>query len=153
MLWTINLCQLDCTFSHMFKQQLEPGKHERNKPTQLLFLYTVEKQKLCWFNMTLEHDPELDSEDQNILAIETTDTLDNSIDNSNPTFDNEHNSSISDCTDIKQTVDNNDIGIQMNQRLKPLMTICKTKQITLTMKIKIILNLNPQKLFRLTTIP
>ena len=57
-----------------------------------------------------EHDPDLDSEDQNILAIETTDTLDNSIDNSDPTFDNEHNSSISDCTDIKQTVDNSDIG-------------------------------------------
>ena len=30
--------------------------------------------------------------------------------NSNPTFDNVHNSSISDCTDIKQTVDNSDIG-------------------------------------------
>ena len=60
--------------------------------------------------LDFEHDPELDSGDQNILAIETTDTLDNSIDNSDPTFDNEHNSSISDCTDIKQTVDNNDIG-------------------------------------------
>ena len=60
--------------------------------------------------LDFEHDPELDSEDQNILAIETTDTLDNSIDNSDPTFDNEHNSSISDCTDIKQTVDNSDIG-------------------------------------------
>ena len=60
--------------------------------------------------LDFEHDPELDSEDQNILGIETTDTLDNSIDNSNPTFDNEHNSSISDCTDINQTVDNNDIG-------------------------------------------
>ena len=47
------------------------------------------------------------TEDQNILAIESTDTLDNSIDNSDPTFDNEHNS---DCTNIKQTVDNNDIG-------------------------------------------
>ena len=58
----------------------------------------------------IEHDPDLDSEDQNILAIETTDTLDNSIDNSDPTFDNEHNSSISDCTDIKHTVDNSDIG-------------------------------------------
>ena len=57
-----------------------------------------------------EHDPELDSKDQNILAIETTDTLDNSIDNSNPTFDNLHNGSISDYTDIKQTVDNSDIG-------------------------------------------
>ena len=44
-----------------------------------------------------EHDPALDSEDQNILAIESTDTLDNPIDNSNPTFD-VHNSSISDCT-------------------------------------------------------
>ena len=51
--------------------------------------------------LDFEHDPELDSEDQNILAIETTDTLDNSIDNSDPAFDNEHNSSISDCTDIK----------------------------------------------------
>ena len=60
--------------------------------------------------LDIEHDPELDSEDQNILAIETTDTLDNSIDNSDPTFDNEHNSSISDCTDIKQTADNSDIG-------------------------------------------
>ena len=60
--------------------------------------------------LDIEHDPELDSEDQNILAIETTDTLDNSIDNNDPTFDNEHNSSISDCTDIKQTVDNSDIG-------------------------------------------
>ena len=60
--------------------------------------------------LDFEHDPELDSEDQNILAIETTDTLDNSIDNSDPTFHNEHNSSISDCTDIKQTVDNSDIG-------------------------------------------
>ena len=57
-----------------------------------------------------EHDPELYSEDQNILAIETTDTLDNSIDNSDPTFDNEHNRSINDCTDIKPTVDNSDIG-------------------------------------------
>ena len=50
-----------------------------------------------------EHDPELDSDDQNILVIGTTDILDNSIDNIDPTFDNEHNSSISDCTDIKQT--------------------------------------------------
>ena len=58
-------------------------------------------------DVDFEHDPELDSKDQNILAIETTDTLDNSIDNSDPTFDNKHNS---DCTDIKQTVDNNDIG-------------------------------------------
>ena len=49
-------------------------------------------------------------EDQNILAIKSTDTLDNYIDNIDPTFDNEHNSSISDCTDIKQTADNNDIG-------------------------------------------
>ena len=55
--------------------------------------------------LDFEHDPELDSENQNILAIETTDTLDNSIDNSNPTFDNLHNGSISDYTDIKQTVD------------------------------------------------
>ena len=30
--------------------------------------------------------------------------------NSDPTFDNVHNSSITDCTDIKQTVDNHDIG-------------------------------------------
>ena len=60
--------------------------------------------------LDFKHDPELDSEDQNILAIETTDTHDNSIDNSDPTFDNEHNSSISDGTDIKQTVDNSDIG-------------------------------------------
>ena len=30
--------------------------------------------------------------------------------NSDRTFDNVHNSSISDCTDIKQTVDNSDIG-------------------------------------------
>ena len=29
---------------------------------------------------------------------------------SDPTFDNVHNSSISDCTDIKQTIDNSDIG-------------------------------------------
>ena len=57
-----------------------------------------------------EQDPELDSEDQNILAIETTDTLDNSIDNSNPTFDNLHNGSVSNYTDIKQIVDNSDIG-------------------------------------------
>ena len=56
-----------------------------------------------------EHDPELDFEDQNIRAIETTDTLDISIDNSDPTFDNVHNSKISDCTDIKQAVDNSDI--------------------------------------------
>ena len=60
--------------------------------------------------LDFEHDPELDSVDQNILAIESTDTLDNHIDNSDPTFDNEHNSSISDCTDIKQTIDNSDIG-------------------------------------------
>ena len=57
-----------------------------------------------------EQDPELDSKDQNILAIETTETLDNYIDNSDPTFKNEHNSSINDCTDIKQIVDNSDIG-------------------------------------------
>ena len=63
--------------------------------------------------LDFEHDPELDSEDQNILTIETTDTLDNSIDkqhNSEPTFDNVHNSSIGDCSDIKQTIDNSDIG-------------------------------------------
>ena len=30
--------------------------------------------------------------------------------NSDPIFDNVHNSSISDCTDIKQTIDNTDIG-------------------------------------------
>ena len=63
--------------------------------------------------LDFENDPELDTEDQNILAIETTDTIDNSIDNSDPTFDNEQNSS--DCTDIKQTdnndkIDNSDIG-------------------------------------------
>ena len=52
-----------------------------------------------------EHDPE----DQNILAIESTDTLDNTIDNSDPTFDI-HNSSISDCTDSNQTIANSDIG-------------------------------------------
>ena len=57
--------------------------------------------------------------------------------NSDPTFDNVPNSSISDCTDIKQTVDNSEIRIQMNQRLKPLVKICKTKQITLTLMIKI----------------
>ena len=92
--------------------------------------------------LDFKHDPELDSEDQNILAIESTDTPDNPIDNdpieikddilpvvdnntqdfncqidfndhnnsmvtqagtnnSDPTFDNVHNSSISDCTDIK----------------------------------------------------
>ena len=61
-------------------------------------------------DVDFEHDPELDSEDQNILAIESTDTLDNHIDNSDATFDNIHNSSITDCTGIKQTVDNNDIG-------------------------------------------
>ena len=60
--------------------------------------------------LDFEHDPELDSEDQIILAIETTDILDNSIDNSNPTFDNLHDGSISDYTDIKQTVENSDIG-------------------------------------------
>ena len=101
--------------------------------------------------LDFEHDSELDSEDLNILAIESTDTLDNPIDNdpigikdnilpvvdnntqdfnspidfndhnnsmltqaetnnSDPTFDNVHNSSISDCTDIKQTKDNSDIG-------------------------------------------
>ena len=49
-----------------------------------------------------EHDPELDSEDQNTVVIGKT--------NSDPTFDYVHNSSISDCTDIKQTVDNSDIG-------------------------------------------
>ena len=36
---TINLCQLDWTFSDMFKQQLKPGKLERNQPN-FLFLYT-----------------------------------------------------------------------------------------------------------------
>ena len=60
-------------------------------------------------DVDFEHDPELDSEDQNILAIETTETLDNYIDNSDPNFDNILNSSINDCTDIKQTVDNSDI--------------------------------------------
>ena len=61
-------------------------------------------------DVDFEHDPELDSKDQNILAIETTDTLDNYIDNIDPTFDNSLDSSINDCTDTKQTVDNNDIG-------------------------------------------
>ena len=56
-----------------------------------------------------EHDPGLESEDQNILAIESTDTLDNPLDNSDPTFD-VHNSSISDCANSKQTIDNSDIG-------------------------------------------
>ena len=60
--------------------------------------------------LDFEHDPELHSEDQNILAIETTDTLDNYIDNIDPTFDNSLDSSINDCTDTKQTVDNNDSG-------------------------------------------
>ena len=60
--------------------------------------------------LDFEHDPELDPEDQNTLAMETTDTLDNSIDNSDPTFDNIHNISINDCTDIKQTLDDSDIG-------------------------------------------
>ena len=70
--------------------------------------------------LDFEHDPELDSEDQNILAIGSTDTLDNLIDNSDPTFDNEHNSSISDCTDIKQTVDNNDIGDPNESKTKTI---------------------------------
>ena len=61
-------------------------------------------------DVDFEHDPELDPKDQNILAIETTDTLDNYIDNIDPTFDNSLDSSISDCTDIKQAVDNSDIG-------------------------------------------
>ena len=61
-------------------------------------------------DVDFEHDPELDSKDQNILAIETTDTLDNYIDNIDPTFDNSLDSSINDCTDTKQTVDNNDSG-------------------------------------------
>ena len=59
--------------------------------------------------LDFEHDSELDSEDQNIQAIESTDTLDNPIDNSDPTFD-VHNNSISDCTDSNQTIDNSDIG-------------------------------------------
>ena len=61
-------------------------------------------------DVDFEHDYELDSEDQNILAIESTGTLDNHIDNNDPTFDKVHNSSISDCTDIKQTIDISDIG-------------------------------------------
>ena len=61
-------------------------------------------------DVDFEYDPELDSKDQNILAIETTDTLDNYIDNIDPTFDNSLDSSINDCTDTKQTVDNSDIG-------------------------------------------
>ena len=65
--------------------------------------------------LDFEHDPELDTEDQNILAIESTDALDNTIENNNPTFDNKHNSSISDCIDIKQPdnrdkINNSDIG-------------------------------------------
>ena len=43
------------------------------------------------------------------MAIESPDTLDNPIDNSDHTFD-VHNSSISDCTDSKQTIHNSDIG-------------------------------------------
>ena len=39
-------------------------------------------------DVEFEHDPELDSKDQNILAIETTDTLDNYVDNIDPTIDN-----------------------------------------------------------------
>ena len=61
-------------------------------------------------DVDFEHDPELDSKDQNILAIETTDTLDNYIDNIDPNFDNSLDSSINDCTDTKQTVDNNESG-------------------------------------------
>ena len=61
-------------------------------------------------DVDFEHDPELDPKDQNILAIETTDTLDNYIDNIDPTFDNSLDSSINDCTDTKRTVDNNDSG-------------------------------------------
>ena len=61
-------------------------------------------------DVDFEHDPELDPKDQNILAIETTDTLDNYIDNIDPTFDNSLDSSINDCPDTKQTVDNNDSG-------------------------------------------
>ena len=61
-------------------------------------------------DVDFEHDPELDSEDQNILAIESTDTLDNHMDNSDLIFDNVHDSSISDCTDIKQTVHNSHSG-------------------------------------------
>ena len=30
--------------------------------------------------------------------------------NIDPTFDNVHNNSVNDCTDIKQTIDNSDIG-------------------------------------------
>ena len=60
--------------------------------------------------LDFEHDPELDSNDQNILAIETTGTLDNYIDNIDPTFHNSLDSSINDCTDTKLTVDNNDSG-------------------------------------------
>ena len=61
-------------------------------------------------DVDFEHDPELDSKDQNILAIETTETLDNYIDNIDPTFDNSLDSTINDCIDTKQTVDNSDIG-------------------------------------------
>ena len=61
-------------------------------------------------DVDFEHDPELDSKDQNILEIETTDTLDNYIDNIDPTFDNSLDSSINDYTNTKQIVDNNDSG-------------------------------------------
>ena len=53
-------------------------------------------------DVDFEHDPELDSEDQNTVIIEPS--------NSDPTFDNIHNSSIKDYTNIKQAVDNSDIG-------------------------------------------
>ena len=65
-----------------------------------------------------EHDPELDPEDHNTLAIESTDTLDNAIDNSDPTFD-VHNSSI-DCTDSNQTIYNSGIGDPNKSKIETL---------------------------------
>ena len=100
-----------------------------------------------------EQDPELDSKDQNILAIETTDTLDNSIDNSNPTFDNLHNGSISDYTDIKQTVDNSDIGDPNESKTETTDDKIQDQTDNIDNEDQDNLNLNPKKLFRLTTIP
>ena len=65
-----------------------------------------------------EHDPELDPEDHNTLAIESTDTLDNAIDNSDPTFD-VHNSSI-DYTDSNQTIYNSGIGDPNKSKIETL---------------------------------
>ena len=60
--------------------------------------------------LDFEHDPELDSEDQNILAIETTDTLDNSIDNSDIGDPNESKTETIDDNMHEQTdnIDNED---------------------------------------------